>query len=249
MMYSSIYLLGFLLALLFQTKSDHYYLKSLSYSFYIAVYSAIGAIVGGRLGYVLLYEPVYYLDHLFEVIQLYKGGMSFFGGICGLTLCLWLLDRKGFWHNTDHLVLIACIILPLGRIANFCNGELWGTVTDLPWGMVFAGADDSPRHPVQIYEAILEGPALYLCVIMTSYLNRVWGIVSNSVGLKALSFCYFYGLFRFSAEFVREPDRVVGYIWGSFTLGHLLAVMLILFALVIFSLRVLAESKSSTACV
>jgi phosphatidylglycerol:prolipoprotein diacylglycerol transferase len=245
-MYSLVYILGFILAATVHTEKFSYYERSFSYALYVSTYAAIGAIAGGRLGYVLCYEPVYYFNHLSEIVQLYRGGMSFYGGLFGLVLAVYFVDREGFWHNLDHIAILACIVLPFGRLANFWNGELWGTPTDVSWGMIFAGADNQIRHPVQLYEAVLEGPLLYLAVsAIRFYLGRTERF-SDLTGLTATLFAYFYGIFRFSAEFFREPDRVVGYVFINFTLGHLLSAILSVVAAVVFCQRFLSQNSNLT---
>ncbi len=240
-MYSLVYILGFILAAAVRTEKFSYYERSFSYALYVSTYAAIGAIAGGRLGYVLCYEPAYYFSHLSEIIQLYRGGMSFYGGFLGLVLAVYFVDRKGFWHNLDHIAVLACIVLPLGRLANFWNGELWGTPTDVSWGMIFAGADNQTRHPVQLYEAVLEGPLLYLVITAGRFfLGRLERFTDLS-GATAVLFAYFYGIFRFSAEFFREPDRVVGYVFLNFTLGHVLSAVLSIVMTVIFCRRFMSQ--------
>ncbi|MBQ8707530.1 MAG: prolipoprotein diacylglyceryl transferase [Succinivibrionaceae bacterium] len=245
-MYSLVYVFGFFLAVFFRFKSFTYHEHSFSYALYISTYAAVGAISGGRLGYVLFYEPLYYLEHPEEIICLYCGGMSFFGGALGLILLVVLCDRKGFARNLEHFCILACLVLPLGRIANFFNGELWGTPTDLPWGVVFAGADSQIRHPVQLYEALLEGPVLLGAVICSRrFLTHLLGKMVP-VGTVTMLFGFYYGLFRFAAEFVREPDRVVGYVFMNFSMGHILAFLLSTTSLLLLAARLARFSRKPT---
>lgn len=217
--YGGVYLLGFVLYLLMPSQVFPFSLK-VNYS----LFAANGAIIGGRLGYVLFYEPVYYLNNPFEIIELWKGGMSFHGGVLGLVagclLCTYLTknSRELFFRALDRACLIALVIIPLGRCCNYLNGELWGRITQLPWGVVFEGADTNPRHPVQLYEAFFEGPVLGLLLYFLYQRKLLKGPLTIS--------CYYllgYSLFRFFTEFFREADSMVGYFHG-FTLGQILCI-------------------------
>ena len=190
----------------------------------IVFYTAIGAIVGGRLGYILFYDwHVLFIDPLL-IFQTWKGGMSFHGGLLGVLIAMFLFARK---HHKSFLVLTDFIspVVPLGlgagRIGNFINGELWGRVTDVPWAMVFPNAGPLPRHPSQLYELGMEGILLFLIVFIYSLKPRPLGAVS---GVFAIG----YGVFRCVAEFFREPDVQIGYIFGWMTEGQLLSIPLIL---------------------
>ena len=184
-----------------------------------------GLIVGARLGYVLFYDLPLFLAEPVTILEIWKGGMSFHGGLAGICLCLWWFGRKtgrSFMQVADFLVPLCPLGLLAGRMGNFINGELWGRPTDLPWGMVFPGGGIVPRHPSQLYEAGLEGVALFTIVWMFSSKKRPAGAVG---GLFAL----LYGCFRFSVEFVRQPDPQLGYIaFNWLTMGQLLSVPLML---------------------
>lgn len=191
------------------------------YLFYIA----LGVILGGRLGYVLFYNFAHYLKHPLDIFAIWSGGMSFHGGLIGVCIAMWLYGRKTnrpFLAVTDFLAPLAPIGLGPGRIGNFINQELWGRVTDAPWGMVFRTGGPQPRHPTQLYEAALEGLALFLILWFYSRTPRPVGAVSSL-------FLVFYGLFRFIVEFVREPDPQLGYLaFGWVTMGQVLSVPMIL---------------------
>lgn len=169
----------------------------------------VGVIVGGRLGFVLLYQPEYYLSHLLEIFAVWQGGMSAHGGFIGVILALFYFA----WRNKKSILTVGDFVAPLvplgfffGRLGNFINGELWGRVAsaDLPWSMIFPQAGDGvPRHPSQLYEATLEGLVLFLVVWIYSIKKRPPGAVS---GL----FLFGYGLARFIVEFFREPDSYLG---------------------------------------
>ena len=188
-------------------------------------YCIIGVIVGGRLGYVLFYNPGYYMRHPLDIFALWQGGMSFHGGLLGVIIaaCLFCHWRKlSVLMVGDILVTAAPPGLMLGRIGNFINGELWGRVTDLPWGMVFPGAGSAPRHPSQLYEAFLEGVVL-LAVLLVMHRRKA------RCGVPFFSFFLLYGLFRFLVEFVRQPDAHLGFLWGGATMGQLLCLPMIAF--------------------
>ncbi len=186
-------------------------------------YGAMGAILGGRLGYVLFYNFGYYLHHPLDMFKVWQGGMSFHGGLLGVITALWLFARKHkktFLQVTDFFAPWVPLGLGAGRIGNFINHELWGRVTDVPWGMVFPNAGPLPRHPSQLYQFALEGVVLFLIVWLYSRKPRPAGAVS---GLFLLG----YGIQRFAVEFVREPDSQLGFIGGFFTMGQLLSLPMI----------------------
>jgi len=207
--YGLVYLMGFLLYAVLPSK-----FLSLAQKISIAVFAANGCILGGRLGYVSFYEPLYFLSHPYEIYQIWRGGMSYHGGVIGLVLALYLYSRitkSGPWfffRTLDRACMIALVIIPLGRICNFYNGELWGRITSLPFGVIFEGADGFPRHPDQLYEAFAEGPMLYLIIICA----KKYGLISFS-GAIACVYLAGYSILRFFTEFFREPDKMVGYLW------------------------------------
>jgi len=186
----------------------------------------LGIILGGRLGYVLFYNPAYFAAHPAEVIQLWKGGMSFHGGFLGCVLAVMLFARH---RGIPMLSLgdITCAVGPiglfLGRIANFINGELWGRLADVPWAVVFPGAGPLPRHPSQLYEAALEGLVLFAVIAM---LMRAGAL--KRPGTITGAFALGYGFARLFCELFREPDPQLGFLWGGLTMGMLLSLPLIL---------------------
>jgi len=189
-------------------------------------YGALGVILGGRLGYVLFYNLAYYLEHPVELFYIWSGGMSFHGGLLGVIVAMWLYarrTRRGFFAVADFVALLTPLGLGAGRLGNFINHELWGRVTDVPWGMVFPGAGSLPRHPSQLYEFMLEGVALF--IILWMYARRPRPTASVS-GLFLLC----YGAFRFLVEFAREPDAHLGYLaFDWVTMGQVLSLPMILF--------------------
>jgi phosphatidylglycerol:prolipoprotein diacylglycerol transferase len=189
-------------------------------------YIALGIVVGGRVGYVLFYNLDALLQNPLLLFKVWEGGMSFHGGFLGVLIAMVLFARKvnrPFFVVTDFIAPLIPPGLLFGRIGNFINGELWGRVTDLPWAVVFhsPGAGALPRHPSQLYEAVLEGIALFVILWLYSAKPRPTMAVS---GLFLLC----YGLFRFGVEFVREPDAHMGFIAaGWLTMGQLLSLPMI----------------------
>ncbi|MCC6890234.1 MAG: prolipoprotein diacylglyceryl transferase [Hyphomicrobiales bacterium] len=185
----------------------------------------LGIILGGRLGYVLFYNPTYFAAHPLEVLQLWKGGMSFHGGFLGCVIAVILFARRRgipILSLGDIVCAVAPIGLFLGRLANFVNAELWGRTTDVPWAFVCPGAGPLPRHPSQLYEAALEGLVLLavLALLMRAGALRRPGTILGA-------FCLGYGLARIVCEFFREPDQQLGFLWGGLTMGMLLSLPLI----------------------
>jgi phosphatidylglycerol:prolipoprotein diacylglycerol transferase len=183
----------------------------------LVFYSAMGIILGGRLGYVLFYNLGYYLDHPLQILKLWDGGMSFHGGVIGTSLGILYLARKEKLQWLRIHDYVACCVpfgLFFGRLANFVNQELWGSVTDVPWAVRFeevqGGAKflGEPRHPSQLYEAGLEGLVLFGILWFLFWRTKARYEPGKLVG----AFILFYGLFRFAVEFVREPDsQLVGF--------------------------------------
>ncbi len=188
----------------------------------IVVWTTAGIILGGRLGYVLFYNPVYYASHPLEALQIWHGGMSFHGGMVGLGLAILMLCRREkipFLRAIDLVVCVAPIGIFFGRIANFINGELYGRVTDVPWGMVFPNGGPLPRHPSQLYQAGLEG--LMVTVILAIAVHTP---LRQKAGALSGLFLIGYSLSRIVMELFREPDAQLGFIFGQFTMGQLLSV-------------------------
>lgn len=188
-------------------------------------YGAIGAVLGGRLGYVLFYKPAYYLSNPLEVIFVNQGGMSFHGGLLGVILALFLFSKKikvGFMQVADFVAPVAPLGLFFGRMGNFINQELWGKTTDLPWGVVFTNGGPLPRHPSMLYEAFLEGLLLLILLWWVARKPRSMGVLS---GLFLIG----YALSRIIVEFVRVPDAHLNYLFFDWvTMGHLLSLPMLL---------------------
>ena len=184
----------------------------------------LGIILGGRLGYVLFYNPRYFIENPTEAFQLWKGGMSFHGGFTGCVIAVVLFARSrgiSMLSLGDVTCAVAPIGLFLGRLANFINSELWGRTTDLPWAVIFPNGGTLPRHPSQLYEATLEGLVL---LAVLGYLIRVGAL--RRPGFITGAFALGYGIARFTCEFFREPDVQIGYLWGGLTMGMLLSIPL-----------------------
>jgi len=188
-------------------------------------HGALGVILGGRTGYVLFYNFGYYLEHPIEIFYIGAGGMSFHGGLLGVIVAMWLYarrTRRPFFVVADFVALLTPLGLSAGRLGNFINHELWGRVTDVPWGMVFPNAGPLPRHPSQLYEFTLEGVALFLVLWIYARKPRPEAAVSGV-------FLFCYGTFRFMVELVREPDAQLGYLaFGWVTMGQVLSLPMIL---------------------
>lgn len=180
----------------------------------------LGVILGGRLGYVLFYDPAYFLANPVEIIKVWQGGMAFHGGLLGVTVAMWLFARRhglSVLAVSDRVAMVTPIGLFLGRLSNFINAELQGRVTDVPWAMVFARGDGMPRHPSQLYEAGLEGLGLGLFMLVGA--RRGW---LDRAGLLTAVLLLGYGAARFGIEYVREPDPQLGLLAGMITMGQLL---------------------------
>lgn len=180
---------------------------------------AVGVILGGRSGYILFYNLAYYVSHPLKVFAVWEGGMSFHGGLTGAVLAALYFTRKkkiGFLTLADICILAGPVGLFLGRIGNFINGELYGRATTLPWGMVFPGGGAAPRHPSQLYEALLEGPVIFSTLF-------IWGRRNPPKGALFWAFISLYGAFRFLVEFFREPDAQIGFLPGGFSMGQMLS--------------------------
>ena len=203
-------------------------------------YATIGIIIGGRLGSVLFYNLPQYLQHPLDIFKLWQGGMSFHGGLIGVSLAIIYHAHKTgkrFFEISDFLAPVVPIGLGFGRIANFINGELWGAPSQLPWAMIFPNAGGIPRHPSQLYEALLEGLVLFIILWVYSSKPRPAMAVT---GLFMLG----YGIFRSGIELIREPDQHIGYLaFNWLTMGQLLSLPMILIG--IFLLYFAHKSKQA----
>ncbi len=187
----------------------------------------VGVILGGRLGYVLFYNLSSYLNDPLAALKIWEGGMSFHGGALGVVLALVMYPA---FKNFKRLRLadIACAAVPIGlffgRIANFINGELYGRVAYLPWAVQFPKGGPEPRHPSQLYEAVLEGAVLF--IVLFFMMRSPW--IRNRTGVVSGTFLAGYGVFRAFVEFFREPDAHIGYVYGWLSMGQILSFPMIL---------------------
>ncbi len=219
----------------------------------LLTWGVLGVIIGGRLGYVLFYQPGVYLAQPLNILKVWEGGMSFHGGFLGVLVAMWLFAKRrglGFWQVMDFVAPLVPLGLASGRLGNFINGELWGRITDPQkfWAMGFpqAAYDDAqmaaanpqwqqwlaeysalPRHPSQLYQFALEGIVLFVIVWLFSKKPRPTGQVS-------MVFLAGYGIFRFIAEFARQPDDFLGLLGLGFSMGQWLSLPMIILGVIGF---------------
>lgn len=191
-------------------------------------WATLGVILGGRLGYVLFYRPGYYITAPWEALAVWHGGMSFHGGALGVIIATWLFCRRSTldWVAfADRIVCVIPIGLFFGRVANFINGELWGRVApDVPWAMVFPTGGPEPRHPSQLYQAGMEGIALFAVLMLLA--NS--GTLRARRGFLSGAFLAGYGVARIIGEFFRQPDAHLGFLFAGATMGQLLSLPMVL---------------------
>jgi phosphatidylglycerol---prolipoprotein diacylglyceryl transferase len=230
--YGLMYILGFLASYLlvrYQIKRRDFGLSREEVED-LFVFLVLGLILGARLGYILFYDLPLYISKPLEIFAIWHGGMSFHGGLIGLLLAGILYARrrkKSFWKMADLFIVTAPIGLGLGRIGNFINGELYGRVTAVPWGVIFPRGGPLPRHPSQLYECLLEGVVLF--VILWTLRDR-----KRPTGSLLAVFLTGYGIFRFAVEFVREPDAQLGFVLGPFTMGQVLSSLMVIAGVVLY---------------
>ena len=242
--YSLAYIFGIILGWWFGKKIINHIIKFTNLKFNIKefddliTYLIISLIVGGRLGYIIFYNLGYYLANPLDILKVWEGGMSFHGALLGIIFGTYLFSKKKNVPTFFLLDIIACVSpigIFLGRLANFINGELVGKVTSVSWGIIFPAIDSLPRHPSQLYEAVLEGAVLFLI------LNRLIFKQTYKMGTCSYLFLIYYGIFRIVSEFFRQPDPQIGYLFNLFSMGTLLSFLMIISGLVI--LYVLREKN------
>ena len=200
-------------------------------------YAILGIILGGRIGYILFYDLAFYIKNPIEIFYIWQGGMSFHGGLVGIILIsLYFVKKKqiDFYVFSDLLALISPIGLFLGRIANFINSELIGLPSNLPWSVIFVKIDQIPRHPSQLYEALLEGIMLFVILNLIFKFKKIKGYISAY-------FLILYSFFRIVSEQFRLPDEHLGYVLGNLSMGSVLSIIILLIG--IFILRDVKNSR------
>ena len=236
--YSLSYVFGILLGWWLGKKIINHILKISDLKFKIKdfddliTYVIFSIIIGGRLGYVIFYNPGYYISHPAEILKIWEGGMSFHGALIGIIIGTYLFSSKKnipVFLMLDILACVSPIGIFLGRIANFVNGELVGKVTNVTWSVIFPAIDNLPRHPSQLYEAMLEGLVLFIL------LNSFIFYRKYKIGICSYLFLIFYGVFRLLSEIFREPDPQLGYFFNFLSMGAILSLLMIVFGLIIFN--------------
>lgn len=242
--YPLAYILGFILAIFWfkHLKKKNILDLTTQQLDDLIFYCFLGVLLGGRIFYMIFYQFELLLKKPIELIKVWHGGMSFHGGFIGVILFIYLFSRKykkNLWQLLSAAAFIAPIGLFFGRIANFINGELWGKTTNGEWGVIFPRAGPFPRHPSQFYEAFLEGLVLFLILYIIYKKTDHLYYIAPFFGMG-------YSVFRFLIEFVREPDRHIGYIFlDIFTVGHILSFGMFLFSFLVFYyiLKIRRDSK------
>ena len=197
-------------------------------------YLIIGIILGGRLGYIFIYNLSFYINNPLDIFKIWQGGMSFHGGLIGVIFASIFFAKKNNQNSflyLDIVALVAPVGLFFGRIANFINSELYGTTTNVPWAVTFVQVDNLPRHPSQLYEALLEG--LFLFLLLIFFKNKF----SAKPGVISGLFLIIYSIFRFIVEFYRVPDENLGYIFLNLTMGQVVSLIFILSGVILFYLK------------
>ena len=236
--YSLAYIFGIVIGWWYGKKLINHILKDINLKFNIKefddliTYLIISIIIGGRLGYIIFYNLGYYLSNPFDVLKVWEGGMSFHGALLGIIIGTYLFSKKKKVPTFFLLDIIACVSpigIFLGRLANFINGELVGKVTTVSWGVVFPAIDSLPRHPSQLYEALLEGAVLFL--ILNSFILRR----RYKIGTCSYIFLIYYGIFRIISEFFRQPDPQIGLLFNLLSMGTLLSLLMIIAGIIILN--------------
>ena len=187
------------------------------------VWAVLGVIIGGRVGYVLFYQLQLFFQDPLYIFQIWKGGMSFHGGLIGMILAIYLFAKQNnlsFFYLSDLVSIVAPIGLFLGRISNFINTELYGRITDFPFAFIYPLIDNNPRHPSQLYEAFFEGVVLFIIL----YLIFIKNLKKYSAGIISAYFLILYSIFRFLIEFLRQPDLHLGLYLNYFSMGQILCI-------------------------
>ena len=234
--YSLAYVAGILLGwryMIILTAKANNGIKRLHIDDFI-IWATLGIIIGGRLGYVIFYKPTFFVENPLLIFAMWNGGMSFHGGLIGITLVTYIFVRQralSFIGLGDMICAAAPIGIFFGRIANFINGELFGRESNVSWALVFPRGGPNPRHPSQLYEAGLEGLVLFLILLVMIFRLKAL----QKQGLVSGAFLTGYGLSRYLVEFVRQPDSHLGTLFGILTMGQLLSFPLIVIGIWLIS--------------
>lgn len=235
--YGLMYVLGFLASYILikkdLKKDNPDYENDVDFLDNLITWVVVGVVVGGRLGYVIFYNPAYYLRHPLDIFATWDGGMAFHGGALGAITAGYIysqIKKMDFWEWIDRCVVTVPIGLGFGRIGNFINGELYGRATDVPWAMIFPQGGMIPRHPSQLYEAFLEGFLLFVIL---------WGLKRKKLpkGSMLAFFIIFYSFFRFIVEFFREPDAHLGFVFAFLSMGQMLSIAFMIMGMGLFYVR------------
>ena len=198
----------------------------------LILYLILGIIIGGRIGYIIFYNLEYYSENFLEIFKVWRGGMSFHGGLLGVIVAIFLFAKKtnnNFFKFSDIIACVAPIGIFLGRLANFINGELYGKISTAPWAVIFPNVDSMPRHPSQLYEAILEGVILFIII---NYLALKKELIYKT-GFISAFFLIVYSFLRIFSELFREPDIQLGLLFNNFSMGTFLSLLTIIIGLFI----------------
>ena len=213
----------------FQNKTQRFNLREFDD---LITYLIISIIIGGRVGYIIFYNFEFYISNPLEIIKIWEGGMSFHGALIGIIIGTYLFSIKRKISSLFLLDVIACVApigIFFGRIANFINGELVGKITNVSWSVIFPNVDMLPRHPSQLYEAILEGVILFIIL-------NIFILKKNYItGTCSYLFLISYGIFRIISEFFREPDSQLGYFYNLFSMGTILSFLMVLAGIILFT--------------
>ncbi len=232
--YSLSYILGLLLGLIVikklnKNKGDLINFSKIDNFF---IWAVIGIILGGRIGYVLFYQTKLFFSNPFYIFEIWNGGMSFHGGLFGIFLSIFIyskLNNINFFYLSDLVSVVAPIGLFLGRIANFINTELIGRPTEFYISVIYPSVDNLPRHPSQLYEALFEGIILFIVLLI--YFQKKSNF--NNYGVVSGLFLSLYAIFRFTIEFLREPDAHLGLFYNIISMGQILSVPIFIFGLIL----------------
>ena len=198
-------------------------------------YLIVGIILGGRLGYVIFYNFNYYSHNILDIFKIWQGGMSFHGGLLGIILSSIIFAKKNCqdpFEYMDLVALVAPIGIFFGRLANFINSELYGKTTEVLWSVTFTKVDNLPRHPSQLYEAVLEGVILFLILMYFRKKNYL-----KKTGLISGLFLIFYSIFRFFVEFFRVPDEQLGYLILNLSMGQIISLIFVIIGTILFYIK------------